>query len=111
MHYEVELLQPVVDFLRRTETKLRAKAYRTIGLLQTFGPDLAMPHARKLTGYELRELRIRQSSNICRLFYFIHGEKVIVVTSGYLKKRNSTDREEIKRALRLRDEYLAGGKK
>lgn len=111
MPYEVELLQPVVDFLKQTETKLRAKAYRTIGLLRAFGPDLPMPHARKLTGHELRELRVRQGSNICRLFYFVHGEKLVVVTSGYLKKRDSTDREEIKRALRLKDEYLGGGKK
>ena len=110
MPFEVELLQPAVEFLRRTDTKLRAKALRTIDLLRDFGPDLPMPHAKKLTGHDLHELRVHQGSNICRLFYFFHGTSVVVVTSGYAKKRNKTDPGEIDRALRLKAQYLAGDK-
>lgn len=110
MSFEVELLQPATDFLRRTDTKLRAKALRTIGLLRDFGPDLPMPHARKLTGHDLHELRVRQGSNICRLFYFFHGSSIIVLTSGYVKKRDKTDPGEITKALRLKALYLSGDK-
>jgi len=110
MPFEVELLQPAVNFLRGTDTKLRAKALRTIGLLRDFGLDLPMPHAKKLTGHDLHELRVRQGSNICRLFYFIHGASIIVVTSGYAKKRDKTDPGEIARALRLKAQYLSGEK-
>jgi len=110
MALEVELLQQATDFLRRTDTELRAKALRTIGLLRNFGPDLPMPHAKKLTGHDLHELRVRQGSNICRLFYFFHGTSVIVVTSGYAKKRDKTDPGEIAKALRLKAQYLSGDK-
>ena len=58
MAYEVELLPPAVEFLRGIDTMLRAKAARTIELLRQFGPTLPMPHAKKLSGYSLWELRI-----------------------------------------------------
>ena len=105
MAYEVLLLDPAVDFLRSTEPKLRAKAFRTIELLREFGPELPMPHAKKLTGQDLYELRVKQGSNICRLFYFNHDGRIYVVTSGYVKKSDKTDRQEINRALRLKSEY------
>jgi phage-related protein len=111
MAFDVRLLEPAVEFLRSTEPKLRAKAFRTIELLKDFGPELPMPHARKLSGQELFELRVRQGSNICRLFYFVEGESVFIVTSGYIKKTDKTDRREIERALRLKAEYLQGEEK
>jgi phage-related protein len=110
MTFEVIVLEPAADFLRQIEMKLRAKAFRAISLLQKFGPNLPMPHARKLSGYELHELRIKQGSNICRLFYFGHKRSVFVVTSGYVKKRDETDKREIERALRLKAGYIAGEK-
>jgi len=65
-----------------------------------------MPHSRKLVGTDLSELRVRLGSNICRLFYFYEGERVYVVTSGYTKKANKTDRREIDRARRIKEQYL-----
>lgn len=105
MAYEVLLLDPAVVFLKSTEPKLRAKAFRTIELLREFGPELPMPHAKKLAGHDLYELRVKQGSNICRLFYFTNGGRIFVVTSGYVKKSDKTDRQEINRALRLKKEY------
>jgi len=65
-----------------------------------------MPHSRKLSGYNMWELRARHSSNICRLFYFHFREATYVVTSGYVKKSDKTKVEEIQRALRIREDYL-----
>jgi len=108
MPYEVVLLEPATDFLDTLESKLRAKALRAVGLLRDFGTQLPMPHARKLTGYDLWELRVRQGSTICRLFYFRHEDRIFVVTSGYLKKSDETSPEQIRRALRLKAKYLEG---
>jgi len=108
MPYEVLLLEPATEFLDTLEAKLHAKAVRTIGLLTQFGVQLPMPHARRLTGYDLWELRVRQGSTICRLFYFRHEERIFVVTSGYVKKSDETNPEQIRRALRLKTEYLEG---
>jgi phage-related protein len=37
---------------------------------------------------------------------YLTKEKVYVVTSGYVKKKDKTDKEEIDRALRLMAEIL-----
>ena len=110
MEWHVVLLEPAVTFLTSIEVKMRAKAFRSIELLKQFGPDLPMPHAKKLKGHDLYELRVRFGSNICRLFYFFEGSEVYVVTSGYVKKTDRTDQREIERALRLKSEYLGGRK-
>ena len=111
MQFEITLLEPAVKFIEGLDAKLGANALRTIELLQYFGPQLPMPHARKLEGEELYELRVRYSTNICRLFYFHYSKKAYVVTSGYVKKSQKTSRDEIRKALRIRDIFLAGGKK
>jgi len=78
--YAVVLLEPALDFIRGLEARLKAKSVRTIELLRRFGPALLMPHCRKLVGYDLWELRVRQSTNICRLFYFHRGQNIFIVT-------------------------------
>ena len=107
--YEVVLLEPALDFLRGLEAKLKAKSVRTIELLRRFGPTLLLPHCRKLAGHDLWELRVRQSTNICRLFYFYGGHDIFIVTSGYVKKSDKTNPVEIQRALRIKKEHLSGG--
>jgi phage-related protein len=100
--YEVRLLESAIEFLRGLPPKLRMKAYRGIELLETFGPELSMPHARALKGTEgLRELRVKFSSDIVRLFYFHHEGRIYIVTSGFVKKSDKTDPRELQRAIRL----------
>jgi phage-related protein len=107
MKYRIIILEQAKEFLNSLEPKMLAKAYRTIGLLGEFGPRLTLPHSRKMTGTDdLRELRIQVATNICRLFYFHQGNKVYVLLSGFVKKRQKTDAEEIARALRTKQEYL-----
>ncbi len=65
-----------------------------------------MPHAKKLSGYPLCELRVRQASNILRVFYFAIVGTTYVVTSGFLKKSDRTSRSEIEPAMRLRAAVL-----
>ena len=109
MKYKVELLQPAVDFITRLPAKTRAKIFRAIGLLETFGYQLPEPHAKTLKGCEgLKELRIILANNIYRLFYFYFRKKIYIITSGYQKKDKKTDQQEIDRALRLMHEYTKG---
>ncbi len=106
MSFEVVLLGGASEFMRNLEPKLQGKALRAIELLRHFGPHLPMPHSKKLSGYNLWELRAKQASNICRLFYFHLRETTFVVTSGYVKKSEKTKVDEIQRALRIREDYL-----
>ena len=107
MEYEVKLLDPATDFVQKLAVKMRAKVMRTIELLEQFGPQLPAPHAKPLKGCGgLRELRVKQGSNIVRLFYFHHEGKMYVATSGYLKKTQKTNQREIARAMRLMKEFI-----
>ena len=107
MEYEVVLLKEVRNFLDTLELKLKAKSYRTINLLSIFGPILTLPHRRKITGTkDLYELRVQQANNICRLFYFYYEKQIYVILSGFVKKRDKTDKGEIEKALRIREIFL-----
>ena len=107
MKYSVIILEPAKEFLVNLEVKLRAKAFRTIELLQEFGPVLKEPHTKKISGTKnLYELRIKFSSNICRLFYFHHENQIYVITSGYVKKDQKLSKNEIEKALKIMKLYL-----
>jgi phage-related protein len=107
MEYTVIILEQAKEFLIELESKLRAKAYRTINLLKLFGPFLRLPHSKKIVGTEgLYELRVQQGNNICRLFYFHYNKEIYIILSGFIKKQKKTDPEEIKEALKIMKNYM-----
>jgi len=111
VNHEVELLEPAVTFVQKLAIKIRAKVFRTIELLERFGPQRPAPHTKTLKGCDgLKELRVKLGNNIVRLFYFHDKGKVYVLTSGYVKKAQKTNRREIDRAVRLMNEYSRGNK-
>lgn len=59
--------KPVEVFLNALDEKARLKISRTFELLEQFGLEGAYPHAKKLTGSPLWELRILGSDSI-RIF-------------------------------------------
>jgi phage-related protein len=107
MRFRVILLSGADEFIHSLSPKLEAKALRAIDLLQQFGYLLKEPHSKILKDAEgMKELRIKVATDICRLFYFHHMDMVYIITSGYVKKEDSTSREEIDRALRLKAVFL-----
>jgi phage-related protein len=107
MAYEVVILEEAKNFLDLLEPKMMAKSYRTIKLLSEFGPALTLPHSKKIAGTEgLYELRIQVATNICRLFYFYYNNELYVILSGFIKKQDKTDPKEIKKALKIRRQYV-----
>jgi len=102
MAYTVRILPPANKFIDAMPFKMQSKIYRTIALLREFGYTLPEPYSKTLKGTSgLKELRVKLATDICRLFYFHYKEQTYVVTSGFVKKRNETDKVEIERALRL----------
>ena len=51
------------------------------------------------------EIRIKQGSNIYRIFSFFDDGKVVILLHGFQKKTQKTPRNEIARAKKLRNEY------
>ena len=102
MPYRVVVAEDAKEFLDSLPAKLRAKAYRSIGLLREFGPFLRLPHSKSISDWPgLMELRVILGSDICRLFYFRHRDAYYVVTSGYRKKSQKLDPGELSRAFQL----------
>ena len=109
MSYKVKLLPPAVQFLDGLHDRLKAKAARSILLLQEFGPSLREPHSKKVSDWPgLFELRVMLGHDACRFFYFWHQEHLFVVTSGYMKKGMKLDRRELERAALLMRQHAEG---
>lgn len=100
---------PVESFLDDLPVKHRAKAIRSIELLETFGTALAEPHVKKIQGQRykgLYELRVKFASDISRIFYFLYdGEKFILV-HGFVKKAQKTPTKELEKARDRMLEFL-----
>lgn len=95
---------PIVEFIRGLPDKLKAKALKDLELLETYGNDLTMPYSRAM-GNGLFELRILQSNNIARIFYFFREKNRIILTNGFLKKTQQTPPRELEKAFKYKQEY------
>jgi phage-related protein len=100
---------PVLDFLKQLNPKDQAKILREIDLLTEFGFSLGMPHIKKMSGTkDLWELRIKQSSNNFRIFYFYYKNNKFILLHGFLKKSQKTPIQEISIALKRRTKFIEG---
>lgn len=92
---------PVLEFINDLSAKDRAKINNDLRLLEEFGPNLGMPHARRIEG-KLWELRPGDN----RLFYFLYIDGKFVILHGFRKQSMKTPEKEIATALRRMNELL-----
>ena len=78
---------------------------RTIQLLQVNGNDLREPESKHLED-GIFELRAKVGSDISRVLYFFVIGQRIILTNGFIKKKQKTPKAEIERAKRYREDYL-----
>jgi phage-related protein len=86
---------PVLDFINGLSPRDRAKINNAFRLLEEFGTNLGMPHARRIEG---RLWELRPGGN--RLFYFLYLERKFVILHGFRKQSMKTPEREIATALR-----------
>jgi phage-related protein len=86
---------PVLDFINNLSPKDRAKVNNALRLLEEFGTNLGMPHARRIEG---RLWELRPGDN--RLFYCLLVDKRFVILHGFRKQSMKTPEKEIATALR-----------
>lgn len=97
---------PVEEFIDGLPEKTKTRVYNTFELLSEFGPILRMPHAKKVIGMPLWELRILGEQSL-RFFYIAKIGQVFLLLHGFVKKEQKTPRKEIKTAVeRLRNWQL-----
>ena len=56
---------------------------------------------------ELYEIRVKQGSDIFRIFSFFDKGKLIVLANGFQKKTQKTPKQEIEKAEIIKAEYFA----
>lgn len=64
-----------------------------------------------MSGYKgLVEIRVEYQSNIYRIFCCFDQGQLVVLFNGFQKKTQKTPKEEIDRAMRLKEEYFKSKK-
>lgn len=111
MKFEVEFFTqsdgqlPVEEFILSQDTKIQAKIFRSLELLENRGNELREPYSKHLDD-GIFEIRVKQGTDIARvLYFFVIGQKIIL-TNGFIKKTQKTPASEIRLAKKCRNEYL-----
>ena len=95
--------QRVEDDILALPAGLVARFLRYAERMETFGPDLGMPHTRAMGG-GLFELRLKAGEGIARVFYCTVVDRRIVVLHQFVKKTAKTPARELQIARRrMRD--------
>ena len=93
------------DFLKAQPKKVQDKIFKIIEAIETLErvPSNYLKHIVGTNG--LYEARIQLGSNIWRVFCFFDGEKLVILINGFQKKTQKTPKNEIEKALKIKDEY------
>ena len=95
------------DFFAGQRQKVKDKIVWTLRLIEEL-PRIPETYLKSLEDSdELFEIRIKQGSDIFRVFCFFDEGKLIVLMNGFQKKTLRTPKQEIERALRIKEEYYA----
>lgn len=93
------------EFFVKQRDKVKDKIIWTLELIEEFQriPETYLKHIENTEG--LFEIRIKQGSDIFRIFCFFDHGKLVVLANGFQKKTQKTPKKEIEKALKIKEEY------
>ena len=96
------------EFFCRQKKKVKEKIIWTLSLIeeQEVVPEKYLKHLEGTSG--LYEVRVQSGREIFRLFAFFDKDRLVVVLNGFQKKSDKTPKNEIAKALKIKDEYENG---
>lgn len=92
----------VSEFIESLQPKTKAKLIRQLELLEEFGKQLGMPHAKPI-GRGLFELRVRGKQEV-RVIYAYTKKDTAYLLHAFLKKTQAIPRRELNIALKRKKE-------
>ena len=99
---------PVKEFIDLLSPESKAKYVFIADLLEDYGLKVREPYVKPITGSrKLFEIRIKDKSNIHRIFYFAFTGKKLILLHGFTKKTDKTPDREIAIAERRMEEYFS----
>lgn len=93
------------DFFKLQTVNVKKKIIWTLELIEDLEkvPETYLKHITGTDG--LYEIRISQGSNIYRIFCFLSGGKLVILMNSFQKKTQKTPKNEIQKALKIKEEY------
>lgn len=94
------------DFFIKQRPKVKEKVIWTLELIQEVDriPETYLKHIENTDG--LFENRVQAASDIFRIFCFFDHGSIIVLTNGFQKKTQKTPKQEIEKAVKIKEEYF-----
>lgn len=93
------------DFYKEQRQKVKAKILWTFRLIETQKqvPEDYLKHMEGTDG--LYEIRVKNGSDIFRIFCFFDKGNLVIIANGFQKKTQKTPKSEIEKALKIKKEY------
>lgn len=91
------------DFFVTLDNKVKEKFIWTFQLIEEV--EIIPKKYLKHIGEGIYEIRVKQGSNIFRVFAFFEENKIIIAVNGFVKKTQKTPKGEIQKAIKIRREY------
>jgi phage-related protein len=99
---------PVMDFLDSLSGKVAQKITWVLRLIEEIDV-VPTKYFKKLSPYDIWEVRIDFSGNSYRILSFIYNDAQLILTHGFMKKTQKTPKNEIEKTLTYKNEYLNNG--
>jgi phage-related protein len=99
--------EPVKDFILGQSNGAIAEILHVLGLLRESNIRLGMPYVDKIGSSGMRELRIKHSSDIYRIYFFAHTGRKFVLLHAIKKKRTKISQNDIRLAIDRMNDYKA----
>ncbi len=93
------------EFFVQQQDKVKEKVIWTFDLIEEVSrvPETYLKHIEKTDG--LFEIWVQQGSDIFRIFCFFDQGHLVVLANGFQKKTQKTPKQEIEKALKIKEEY------
>jgi phage-related protein len=93
------------EFFIKQREKVKDKIIWTFDLIQELQrlPETYLKHIENTDG--LYEIRVQLGNDIFRIFCFFDQGQLVVLANGFQKKTQKTPKQEIEKALKIKEEY------
>lgn len=93
------------EFFVKQRDKVKDKIIWTFELIEELQriPETYLKHIENTDG--LFEIRVQQGRDIFRIFCFFDQGQLVVLLNGFQKKSQKTPKQEVKKALKIKEEY------
>lgn len=97
---------PIKEFIDGLPAKQKIKILWMLKLVEEEGRNLHTKYLKKLSPTHLWEVRVMSANLNVRLLGFFHGNELLILNHGFLKKTQKTPQKELNVAMDRYQEYI-----